>query len=400
MNTLKKLKILLKLSALIGLVLSLGVLYLKDIVEKYEKKATTITTSREQLEFPTWPATTFCMQKPVKPSVMIAETGTPNRDIFRYKTIQIDKVLNQSLLDTFYKVAYKMNRDFELDLLDMTDSTINVIKAKVGENSISSKVKIIVEEFPTEMDGLCYSLTYRVKENTYPALFFGIIPQKELLDHPIDNPNGVTFFLTTENTRKNIVQRNWPYLTPQIIGKKFTLRNSAHIFFEETEFRFFNGNPNCQLGCLPTECLDPQDILANTTCPEKCLPIHLSNLYDATSIICNTIESNACMYSHYVKVKNQKLAVNCGPPASDIQYATFVKDDEFLAMENPQPAIFPRISPFSQTKLVKEEIRIYDDASIVAALGGFFGLFIGFSFYGSACFLIDKVVFSLCPNKV
>ena len=212
----------------------------------------------------------------------------------------------------------------------------------------------------------------------------------------IDNPNGVTFFLTTENTRKNIIQRNWPYLTPQIIGKKFTLRNSAHIFFEETEFRFFNGNPNCQLGCLPTECLDAQDILANTTCPEKCLPIHLASLYEETSI-CNTIEANTCMYSHYIKVKNQKLVVNCGPPESDIQYATFVKDDEFLAMQNPQPAIFPRIGPFSQTKLVKEEIRIYDDASIVAALGGFFGLFIGFSFYGSACFLIDKVIF--CPNK-
>ena len=186
MNKLEKLKILLKLGALIGLVLSLGILYLRDIFEKYEKKATTITASREQLEFPTWPATTFCMQKPFKPSVMIEETGTPNRDIFRHKPPQVDKVLNQSLLDTFYKAAYKLNRDFELHLLNTTDDSIlKVIPAKVGENSISSKVKIIVEEFPTEMDGLCYSLTYRVKENTYPALFFGIIPKKELLEHPI-----------------------------------------------------------------------------------------------------------------------------------------------------------------------------------------------------------------------
>ena len=76
MNKLEKLKILLKLGALIGLVLSLGILYLRDIFEKYEKKATTITTSREQLEFPTWPATTFCMQKPFKPSVLKKELGT------------------------------------------------------------------------------------------------------------------------------------------------------------------------------------------------------------------------------------------------------------------------------------------------------------------------------------
>ena len=376
----------LKFGVFIVLVLSLGKLYLQDIFEKYEKKATTITTSREQLEFPTWPATTFCMQKPIKPSVMIQEAGTPNRDIFRYSTLNIS--LNQSLLDVFYKAAYKLNRDFELHLLDTTTSTLNVIPAKIGENRISPKVAILIEEFPTEMDGLCYSLTYRVKENMYPALFFGIIPKKELLEHPFDNPNGVTFFLTTENTRKNIIQRNWPYLTPQIIGKPFTLRGSVHIFFEETEFRFFNGNANCKLGCLPTECLGWKDISENATCPEKCLPIHLTSLYEEINP-CKSITSNTCMYSHYIQVKKKLI---CDPPETDIQYATFIKDDEFLAMQNPQPAIYPRISPFSQTKLVKEEIRIYDNASLVAALGGFFGLFIGFSFYGTACFLIDKVL--------
>ena len=48
----------------------------------------------------------------------------------------------------------------------------------------------------------------------------------------------------------------------------------------------------------------------------------------------------------------------------------------------------------SPMKTIKSEIRIHDEASLIGSIGGTLGLFIGFSFHGSICYLLDKL-FSL-----
>ena len=101
------------------------------------------------------------------------------------------------------------------------------------------------------------------------------------------------------------------------------------------------------------------------------------------------MEDNACTYQQFDKIRD-KLQ-DCSPPQTDIRYEAFVTKDEFLAMKNPQPAIFVYIEPFSMMKTIKEEVRIYDDAALVASLGGFLGLFVGFSFHGTLCTVIDKL---------
>ena len=40
---------------------------------------------------------------------------------------------------------------------------------------------------------------------------------------------------------------------------------------------------------------------------------------------------------------------------------------------------------------IKEELRIYDEATLIGTLGGFLGLFVGFSFYDTLCYFIDII---------
>ena len=78
----KNLKDILKFIIFSSLLFAFVYLYLTDIVNKYQDEVTTITTKREPIKDPIWPAISFCMEKPFKPTVLKQELGIPNRHIF------------------------------------------------------------------------------------------------------------------------------------------------------------------------------------------------------------------------------------------------------------------------------------------------------------------------------
>ena len=93
-----------------------------------------------------------------------------------------------------------------------------------------------------------------------------------------------------------------------------------------------------------------------------------------------------------VKIERKVNRIDCPLPASDVEFNAVVEDDEVLAMSDPKDmikAVFRQNSPF---KTVKKEVLIYDTASLIGSLGGFLGLFIGFSFFGVVSLIIDKMV--------
>ena len=59
----------------------------------------------------------------------------------------------------------------------------------------------------------------------------------------------------------------------------------------------------------------------------------------------------------------------------------YVKDDEFLTRANDKDTIYAGIDLSSNSRVVKEEILIYDNLSLIGTLGGTLGLMIGFSFF-------------------
>ena len=97
----KRLKTILKLGIFSGLLLAFIALYLTDIVHKYQDEVTTITTKREPIQRPIWPAITICMEKPFKPSVLKKELGTVFENLIKCIIWQLKKNWEHFLREKF-----------------------------------------------------------------------------------------------------------------------------------------------------------------------------------------------------------------------------------------------------------------------------------------------------------
>ena len=359
-----------KIILFLALLIIFTILYVPDVEQKYRAKATTITTKRETIENIIWPAFTFCMEKPYKPSVLLEEfEKIPNRNIFTSNDNRIK--YNESLEKLYRKATYLRGRDFKFTLNGKDD-------------------EFTVEELPTEDYGMCYTIL-RKNQTSGSRILFGIIPKPELMNHQEDNPKGVSIFITTENTRYFLINGLWP-LKPLIISKRFSPKYYMKAKVEEIEWKYYDGNPDCHLGCKMNQCLKWSEILeANDKCKKLCVPIVLSGLYkNLSEPICNTLWENTCMYRNYRKLRGKKVA-NCGPPQNDIQFDAYVKDDEYLTRTNDKDTIYAGIDLSSNSKVVKEEILIYDNLSLIGTLGGTLGLMIGFSFFGCIDYVLSKI---------
>ena len=106
--------------------------------------------------------------------------------------------------------------------------------------------------------------------------------------------------------------------------------------------------------------------------------IRYKNLSDP---ICNTLWENTCMYRNYRELRGKKVA-NCGSPQNDIQADIRANDKD---------TIYAGIDLSSNSRVVKEEILIYDNLSLIGTLGGTLGLMIGFSFFGCIDYILSKI---------
>ena len=96
-------------------------------------------------------------------------------------------------------------------------------------------------------------------------------------------------------------------------------------------------------------------------------------------------------FIRYSQSANGKKVANCGSPQNDIQFDAYAKDDEYLTRANDKDTIYAGIDLSSNSRVVKEEILIYDNLSLIGTLGGTLGLMIGFSFFGCIDYILSKI---------
>ena len=94
-----------------------------------------------------------------------------------------------------------------------------------------------------------------------------------------------------------------------------------------------------------------------------------------------------CLCERFLQLRESKVK-NCQPPQYEIEYgATF----ESSSQKKKTPNMIQLRINYQDSKTIKEELRIYDEATLIGTLGGFLGLFVGFSFYDTLCYFIDII---------
>ena len=142
-------KFILKTITFVTLLACFAYFYLIEIANLYFAESTTFSTKRFHATNSVLPSVSFCMDKGLKPDVLIQYTGSSNRGVFTGKSYNKKRFFNTSLVDLFDLATYKINRDFIL--------TVRGQDLVVGENILDKNETLEIKEFATLKHGVCYS---------------------------------------------------------------------------------------------------------------------------------------------------------------------------------------------------------------------------------------------------
>lgn len=146
----KNFKFILKTTTFVILVACFAYFYLIEIANLYFAESTTFSTKRFHAKNSVLPSVSFCMDKGLKPDVLIQHTGSSNRGVFNGKSYTKKGSWNISLVDLYDLATYKINRDFAL--------TVRGKDLVVGKNIfIDKNEELEIKEFATLKHGICYS---------------------------------------------------------------------------------------------------------------------------------------------------------------------------------------------------------------------------------------------------
>ena len=131
--------------------------YAIDIYTKFQRKSTVFVSKTSEFENFTSPPISICFKNAFKPSGL-EKYGMTSRYAFI-----MSKELNRSISsvwDTYVKVSYLLNRDFEIEIVSCKSQLYRLL---VGRNNIKCedghKILIEVHEYYTVTSGTCYGLS-------------------------------------------------------------------------------------------------------------------------------------------------------------------------------------------------------------------------------------------------
>ena len=146
-----------KFLLLTGLLIFVMDQYAIDIYTKFQKKSTVFVSKTSEFENFTSPPISICFKNAFKPS-SLEKYGMTTRYAFI-----MGKELNRSISsvwDTYVKVSYLLNRDFEIEIVSCKSQLYRLL---VGRNNIKCedghKILIEVHEYYTVTSGTCYGLS-------------------------------------------------------------------------------------------------------------------------------------------------------------------------------------------------------------------------------------------------
>ena len=366
-----------------------SVLYLPDMIDKYQKKATTFTIRREQINEQVVPPTiTICMDQALKPSFV--ESTLKNSEYF-WRMKRGDTTQGKNTNELFENATYQYNDDFILRY----GEEIMGVKLRLGKHNYTINgvdETIVMEPYNTIHHGKCYAVTV-VQTTEFEPRKWRLHFKNDTLLKSADMPGGIRLFISSRNASKNVIWAKWPAVEPLVVDLKRMPLVTTRIILKETEWNFHEGNENCKNGCVPEECFSSYDFEALNQDKKNgsdeliftsCIPVPLKHFFTPRENFthCHYVPQAGKNSERMMKIFgkwNGEKAISCKNPQYQRQYQADLLEPFYNSADD---RIIFYIDFNYKTRVVKEETLIYDTLTLVGTLGGFLGLFIGFSFFG------------------
>ena len=204
------------------------------------------------------------------------------------------------------------------------------------------------------------------------------------------NANGVLF--TDTFVEGDIVKVNFDLDAEARVSTLFTLEQKNNEYLPLTS--------NCSTDNSIYQCIADVslELIMNGTCPTKCIPpINKSVLKLATNKsklpLCENHENNFCLgYALLQKTMEVNELESCPKSCKQVEYLGKVINTDSLQRSWPVDMDVEVCYGFETMRVkVDEEYLIYSFADMVGAIGGSFGLFLGFSFLDQLFVLLEML---------
>ena len=344
-------------------------LYFPDMVKKYQKKATTFTTKEEQTDYGNedLPTLTICFG--FKPStIKVLLDGDFN---YFSKMHPLKRIKGLNMKQLYQNATYQYKQDFKIKYGEGEGGEI----LAVGTNKITEGTIFELGSYNTLLNGKCYVISL-VKVENKATKQIKIVFRNETQLQGTDMPNRIQLYITSQSSSKNVIWDKWlPHVKPLVLHLQRGEPTSWKISLSQTDWKFYDGDEKCTNGCPPEECLNLKALQSKK---KGCVPVPLKDfVVNSSMTVCPKRVKSEQMLKLFHNFKEK--IVECPKPKLEQQYQAIILDQ----YNQPKPNQVAFYVDFKYTsKTVKEETLIYDTLSFIGTLGGFLGLFLGFSFFG------------------
>jgi hypothetical protein len=210
-------------------------------------------------------------------------------------------------------------------------------------------------------------------------------------------PSSINGVLSTPEERYGLVLGTWTGTSPfsfilkfgtrtQLMIKKHVMNRLVDSASEPCSHYKNTAVPACLGKSYITELINYTSQVCENPCKLALLQTIYEMLPNNTIPKCLTVKDHNCMWKH----RNIRMVKqNCKPACSVTNYVGSVKENE--EGDSDKVAVLG-IVYISTSITVHEEYLIYDIYSFVGSVGGYMGLFIGFSFFDFGVMLVNYFI--------
>jgi hypothetical protein len=305
---------------------------------------------------------------------------------------------NKTVFDIFEEVSMVINKDFSLNIPYFYGGTGgNLVEGRnVLNDTIIGEFYINVYKMYSMYSGICYTITSNYSQIS-EAYFQIIIKLNESISES-KIPSSINGILSTPDERYGSVLGIWSGSSPF----SFTLtlnKETKLLIMKQVTNKLVSESCSHYKNTAYATCFGKrfitQHINLSQDCERPCKLAAMQNLYELlpnnTFPKCVTVKDHNCMWKHSWVLTNHTCKSTC---SLTTYKGKTVETDSGSSDKSTVIGI-----TFTSTSVeVHDEYLIYDIYTFVGSVGGYMGLFIGFSFFDFGSITVNYLI-GKCFNR-